>query len=572
MALFIELTTDAFQDTFNKQKASSDRARRAGTSNARRPMRGLEVKDDTYAVIKVVTSSGQEIPLIDSGSPNGMNTQYTNFILQSVQEARMEKNQIVETFGESYIFFFGEAPRFLDVQAVLIDSNDFNWYAEFWANYDQYLRGTQSVALGARTYLFYDDNIVEGYMLQAQAVKTSDTPLMVRLQFRLYLTNYQNISFVGDPNFPVRGSLQLPQGVSNVNQFATDQQALDLTLAANLQMDGFGGGQSLVQALQQGAVNTNPALSGIVSNAAEAFGGVGGNMPAGLTRQQPLRGLISSNTDEYTGAVPTPVPADNGSDSTQPDQAEAQDLTSQSMGALQQMGASFDPASTSFDQQTPYLDPAPAFMQQMGLGPRFYPGGQGIGFGGLGGVGSAGATFGASAGALAGFGTNSSSSIGGIGGGLGFSGRSSSLSGFGASVGYAVNQGYTASLSAQSAANVNQPGTLQDQLIAASFKDILDYNFTQVTVGSADFIGGVRVAGSLTSGVGVAGGVSGGLNSSSIFTAYPVPGPGLTPGIGNGANVNIGGAPSAFAMVSVAGTLDPYGFDPNDSSFSRAGF
>jgi hypothetical protein len=208
MAVFVELTTDAFANNFNKSSSSAKAARRAGTSQARRPLRGLEVKDDTYAVLKVVQADGTELPLLDSGSFSGTSTSYTNFILQSVREARMEKHQIVETFGEPYIFFFGESPRFLDVTAVLVDSLDFNWYAEWWENYDRYLRGTKSVEMGARTYLFYDDNIVEGYMLMAQTGKSAEQPLQASLTFRLYLTNYSNITITGgasaDPRFPTR--------------------------------------------------------------------------------------------------------------------------------------------------------------------------------------------------------------------------------------------------------------------------------------------------------------------------------------------------------------------------------
>jgi hypothetical protein len=177
-------------------------------------MRGLEIKEDTYALIRLIQVDGTEIPLVDSGSSTGESTAYANFLLQSVQEVRMEKHQIVETFGEPYIFFFGEAPRFLDVSAMLISSHDFNWEAEWWFNYENYLRGTKSVELGARTFLFYDDNIVGGYMLQAQSVKTSDQPLAVTLSFRMFVTDYENISFVGDPNFPVRSYVNLPDGVT----------------------------------------------------------------------------------------------------------------------------------------------------------------------------------------------------------------------------------------------------------------------------------------------------------------------------------------------------------------------
>jgi hypothetical protein len=218
LAVFITLETDAFQTNQASVGAKARAGGRAGTSSARRPLRGLEVKDDTYAIIRVIRADGTEIPLVDSGTFQGTGTDYSNFMLQSVQEARMEKHQIVETFGEPYIFFFGEAPRFLDVQAVLINSNDFNWEAEWWENYNRYFRGTKLVEIGARCYLFYDDNVVEGYMLQAQAAKISGEPLQVQLQFRLFVTGYQNISLVGDPNFPLRTDVKMQLGNSGLDE------------------------------------------------------------------------------------------------------------------------------------------------------------------------------------------------------------------------------------------------------------------------------------------------------------------------------------------------------------------
>lgn len=555
MAVFVELVTDAFQDTFNAQKGASDRARRAGTSNARRPTRGLEIKDDTYAIIKVVDATGNEIPLIDSSSPNGLSTQYTNFILQRVKEARMEKNQIIETFGEPYIYFFGEAPRFLDVQAVLVDSQDFNWYAEWWANWDENFRGTKSVEKGARTYLFYDDNIVEGYMLMAQAEKVSEAPLMVQLTWRMFLTNYTNISFVGSPDFPVRGSLMLPNGVTDVNQFTQDEGALDATFAANLQTIGFGGGDSLVQALQQGLdpASISPGLQGVVSNAAEAFGGQGANMPPGLTRQAQLRSLISDNTDEYTGSPPSAVDFDNGDDPLLDDEVqEAWNLAAQTAEVLRAYGAPF------FGHTA---------MNQLGIGPRF--GSPGIGIGINAGVGVR-ATFGASVRGGASFGVGARASAG-IGGGFGFSGRVGASIGFG--TGFSSTSNRFASGTGSQAAAGSRLGDLVSQLNAASFKDILNQNFSNsILGGSGNFNNGVRVGGGIGAGVGIGGGVSGGIGPSSPFTSSVNSRPGTSQGIGGGASISVGGLPSAFSMVSMPGSLTRDGFSISDSTFARSNF
>jgi hypothetical protein len=553
VAVFIELVTDAFQQTFNAQKGASNQARRAGTNNARRPTRGLEVKDDTYAIIKVVDSAGTELPLIDSSSQTGTSTAYTNFILQRVKEARMEKNQIIETFGDSYIYFFGEAPRFLDVTAVIVDSQDFNWYAEWWANWDANFRGTKTVEMGARTYLFYDDNIVEGYMLMAEAEKTSDTPLMVQLRWRMFLTNYTNISFVGDPNFPVRGSLVLPDSVTNVNQLTTSQQSIAATLAANLQTLGFGGGQSLVETLQQGLQGgfVSPALQGILSNAAEAYGGSGANMPPGLTRTLPLRSLIYDDADEYTGRTPAPydTTSQDNPDPTQPDPIQdAQDLTGQSDEIMQGYGAA--PMS-------------PATLNQLGLGPQFNAVGVGIGMSA--GVGAS-ASFGVAGGASYGV---SSGAGAGIGGGFGFSGSVGGGTGYGTGFS-SVTGGYNA-YGGGYPSQGNTIGTLADQQNYGSYTDVLTQNFNEsVAATSGNYQNGIQVSGGVTIGTGLGGGVAGGLGPSSLFTTSANVSIAASAGGGNGANINIGGTPSAFAMVSVAGTLDPTGFDFDASSFASA--
>jgi len=217
-AVFVELSTDPFSaimDNFVDLKRRTGAG--AGVKNVRRPFRGLEIKEDTYADIRVVDALNRNIPLINSSdntsideeTGRAMSMHYTNFVLQSVSEQRAEKMQIVDTFGDPYIYFFGEQPRFLECQAILVNSNDFNWEAEFWENYNLYLRGTKCAEIGARVYLFYDDNIVEGYMVQAEASKNSQLPMAVNLVFRLFVTRFHNVSFIGDPFYPIRDEATL---------------------------------------------------------------------------------------------------------------------------------------------------------------------------------------------------------------------------------------------------------------------------------------------------------------------------------------------------------------------------
>lgn len=203
MAVFFELSTDTFKERFDRVGGGAE-SLRAGAPSARRPLRGLEVKEDTFAMLKVIDIMGREIKLYNSSHPSGKSSSTTNFILQSVQEPRSEKFQLVETFGDPYIFLYGESPRLLTCTSILIDSLDFNWQAEFWANYDKYLRGSKCAENGARVYLFYSDNIVEGYMIKAAAMNESMNPMAVQMQFEIFVTNYRNISMIGDPKFPIR--------------------------------------------------------------------------------------------------------------------------------------------------------------------------------------------------------------------------------------------------------------------------------------------------------------------------------------------------------------------------------
>lgn len=337
MAVFIEITTDAFEENLNRQARASGALKKrsgggAGKQSVRRPNRGLEIKEDTYAIIRLIRADGREIPLIDSSSPWGKTTSgYANFMLQSVAEARMEKQQIVDTFGESYIFFFGEAPRFLDVTATIINSHDFNWEAEWWENYDRFWRGTKSVELGARTYLFYDDTIVEGYMLQAQAAKTSDQQHLIQLQFKLYVTNYRNISFVGDPKFPVRASVDLPPDVQLTDGNAAEQLIESRRGSARAAILGDGAAPASEAELLNllvangGAVDTTlewldrvlPPSFGIPASTWADIERLGVGKGDFALRDKllnlvyrtgrPLRSLIADNLDEYTGVTDATV-------------------------------------------------------------------------------------------------------------------------------------------------------------------------------------------------------------------------------------------------------------------------
>ena len=211
MSTFVELTPDPFAQGFQDYADVQQLGRESGMasetfSHVRRPTRGIVLKEDTYATIEVRSSNGRIIPLIDAGGnfqgTLGQTARYSNFLLQQVNESREEKQQVVLTFGEPYIFFFGEQPRIIQCTGVLMNTADFNWRAEFWHNYDNFLRGTKCVENGARVYLSWDDIVVEGYLMGAQASENVQQQHTVQLQFTMFLTNYMDVSNIGRSLFP----------------------------------------------------------------------------------------------------------------------------------------------------------------------------------------------------------------------------------------------------------------------------------------------------------------------------------------------------------------------------------
>jgi hypothetical protein len=207
----VEVIPDRFDETKKKQIAQQDISEDDNglTKLVRRPTMGTQLKQETYATIRVVKGDGTPIWVVDAGSkrkqPEGGNALqrftdiYSNFLLQSVQDERAEKQQILETFGEPYIFLFGSRPTMKVFRGVLVNTFDFNWEAEWWHNYENFLRGTKCVENDARIYLQYDQTLVSGYLLGASAVKDSQNQQLVQLSFQVFVTSDTTLTALGNP-------------------------------------------------------------------------------------------------------------------------------------------------------------------------------------------------------------------------------------------------------------------------------------------------------------------------------------------------------------------------------------
>jgi len=202
----VEIERDRHSHAQGVVKGNAETRASTGGGRYRRPTRGIQLNGDTFATLEVVTpdpaNSGKFIDAgaaPDKGGVTATSLVYSNFMLQSVAEERMEKQQILETFGEPYIFFFGERPRIMSFQGVLLNTYDFNWEAEWWANYDAILRGTKCVEMDARVYLTFDHTVIGGYVLSTSSQKVANERNHVSFGFQLYVTSWATMTRLGDP-------------------------------------------------------------------------------------------------------------------------------------------------------------------------------------------------------------------------------------------------------------------------------------------------------------------------------------------------------------------------------------
>jgi len=134
--------------------------------------------DEKPATIRIITEKDKK-DLIPS---------YSKFILESVQEAHSERQQIVETFGDFYVFMYGERPPIYNFGGTLINSRNANWVADFMLMYERYLRGTRCTEHKARALLTYGGRQVEGYIINTSNQTAASTQEGVSFSFQMIIT------------------------------------------------------------------------------------------------------------------------------------------------------------------------------------------------------------------------------------------------------------------------------------------------------------------------------------------------------------------------------------------------
>jgi hypothetical protein len=191
------MTTSALIDSFiftdvkrtyaNTQLSSAEKPVRPhvsdGQGDVRRPLGDFRVLPDTYATLSVRRRGGALVQLKNTSADKGVSTYTANMLIQNVSISVTEKMQLTQTFDNDRLFFFGKNLDTLNVRAILIENESFQWYQEWYANYVSATSGTASAERGAEAVLRIEEYQYFGYITQFSCDEGSSDRHALNLSF-----------------------------------------------------------------------------------------------------------------------------------------------------------------------------------------------------------------------------------------------------------------------------------------------------------------------------------------------------------------------------------------------------
>jgi hypothetical protein len=123
---------------------------------------------------------------------------FDKFSLQGIAESDSERYQLHETFEDNVLFLFGRRPRIWTMQGIVLNGRrapdpvgvgpetpeareerllyDQDWANRLLMDWDLYYRGSKAVEARARTYLAYDDSVIEATLLELVVSRNAQIP------------------------------------------------------------------------------------------------------------------------------------------------------------------------------------------------------------------------------------------------------------------------------------------------------------------------------------------------------------------------------------------------------------
>lgn len=148
---------------------------------------GFIEKKDSPVRLKIENKSSNAVRVID------------RFFLTYVSYERKEKIQMMSMLDSSdMIYFFGDSPVMVSFAGVCLDTYNFQWLKEFTDLYSNEMRGSVATALGTTVKILYDDEELEGVVINMTTSKSSTSLNQGEVKFTMILTDRVSLSLTSE--------------------------------------------------------------------------------------------------------------------------------------------------------------------------------------------------------------------------------------------------------------------------------------------------------------------------------------------------------------------------------------
>ncbi len=158
--------------------------------HVRRPLNGLRPNKNYYATI-MSPNAMLNSSYIDPSKFTNFNN---NFLIQNMTFSRDEKMQVIETFGENYVYFFGDKSPTASFRGLLLNSQTFEWFAEFDRNYVNSFRGTRTAARNKEVTITVEGVIYYGHIHNVSYDLNSEQPNSVGVSFNMHVAKVKHLT------------------------------------------------------------------------------------------------------------------------------------------------------------------------------------------------------------------------------------------------------------------------------------------------------------------------------------------------------------------------------------------
>lgn len=199
--------------------------------------------------------------------------EFSKFFLEGVSESHSERSQIVQTFNDWYVYFYGQTPPVYQFSGHLLNGANYNWKNEFMYLYENFWRGTKAVELGAKVAITYDYQQVQGYILNINTNLNALTDKAAPFTFNMLVTKRLIFNGTADDGI-IRDNL-IPQSDTGLINITADD--ITRALSAEVLNKQRAPSSDEVATVDNERLGTETLRNAIPSVAAERIPGAGIN-------------------------------------------------------------------------------------------------------------------------------------------------------------------------------------------------------------------------------------------------------------------------------------------------------